>query len=46
MLILNTRATAVSRIVQDIDSGGNSSTVCFSFLYRCRDREFVADYSS
>ena len=31
ILILNTRVTAVSRTVQDIDSGENSSTVCFSF---------------
>ena len=41
ILILNTRVTDVSRTVQDIDSGGNSSTVCFSFLHRCRDREFA-----
>ena len=32
MLILNTRVTAVSRIVQDIDSGENSSTVCFCIV--------------
>ena len=32
ILILNTRVTAVSRTVQDIDSGENSSTVCFFFF--------------
>ena len=49
MLILNTRVTAVSRIVQDIDSGENSSTVCFSIfvgtvsLSRITRHEFIKE---
>ena len=49
MLILNTRVTAESRIVQDIDSGENSSTVCFSIvvatvsLSRITRHEFIKE---
>ena len=49
MLISNTRVTAVSRIFQDIDSGENSSTVCFSMvvgtvsLLRITRHEFIKE---
>ena len=49
MFISNTRVTAVSRIFQDIDSGGNSSAVCFSIvvgtvsLSRITRHEFIKE---